>query len=86
MLLRDSVVEISDIHCFSLSLKLGAYEFITKPFATEQLLNFINFDRANHTAEQAYSLAFVQGPMTTILMIVPIIILHNVYSLSLIHI
>ena len=23
------------------SLKLGAYEFITKPFATEQLLNFI---------------------------------------------
>ena len=24
------------------SLKLGAYEFITKPFATEQLLNFIN--------------------------------------------
>ena len=24
------------------SLKLGAYEFITKPFATEQLLNFIS--------------------------------------------
>ena len=24
------------------SLKLGAYEFITKPFAPEQLLNFIN--------------------------------------------
>ena len=23
------------------SLKLGAYEFITKPFATEQLLNFV---------------------------------------------
>ena len=24
------------------SLKLGAYEFITKPFATEQLLNFVS--------------------------------------------
>ena len=45
------------------------------------VLNFINFDRANHTAEQAYSLAFVQGPMTTILMIVPIIIFYN-YTLS----
>ena len=45
------------------------------------VLSFINFDRANHTAEQAYSLAFVQGPMTTILMIVPIIIFYN-YTLS----
>ena len=45
------------------------------------VLNFINFDRADHTAEQAYSLAFVQGPMTTILMIVPIIIFYN-YTLS----
>ena len=50
-------------------------------FFAGQVLNFINFDRLNHTAEQAYSLAFVQGPITTILMIVPIMIFSG-YSLS----
>ena len=30
-------------------------------FFAGQVLNFINFDRSNHTAEQAYTLAFVQG-------------------------
>jgi Na+/melibiose symporter-like transporter len=50
-------------------------------FFAGQVLNIINFDRSNHTAEQAYSLAFVQGPVTTLLMIVPIIIFYN-YSLS----
>ena len=50
-------------------------------FFAGQVLNFINFDRLNHTAEQAYSLAFVQGPVTTILMIVPIMI-FSAYSLS----
>ena len=50
-------------------------------FFAGQVLNFINFDRLNHTAEQAYSLAFVQGPVTTILMIVPIMIFSG-YSLS----
>ena len=50
-------------------------------FFAGQVLNFINFDRYNHTVEQAYSLAFVQGPVTTILMIVPIIIFYS-YSLS----
>ena len=28
------------------ALKLGAYEFITKPFAAEQLLNFVDSDRS----------------------------------------
>ena len=50
-------------------------------FFAGQVLNFINFDRSNHTAEQAYSLAFVQGPVTTLLMIVPLII-FSFYSLS----
>ena len=50
-------------------------------FFAGQVLNFINFDRSNHTAEQAYTLAFVQGPITTILMIVPLII-FGFYSLS----
>ena len=50
-------------------------------FFAGQVLNFINFDRSNHTAEQAYTLAFVQGPITTILMIVPLII-FSFYSLS----
>ena len=50
-------------------------------FFAGQVLNIINFDRTNHTAEQAYSLAFVQGPVTTILMIVPLIIFYR-YSLS----
>ena len=50
-------------------------------FFAGQVLNIINFDRTNHTAEQAYSLAFVQGPITTILMIVPLIIFYR-YSLS----
>ena len=50
-------------------------------FFAGQVLNIINFDRTNHTAEQAYSLAFVQGPVTTILMIVPLIIFYT-YSLS----
>ena len=45
------------------------------------VLNFINFDRSNHTAEQAYTLAFVQGPITTLLMLVPLII-FSFYSLS----
>ena len=45
------------------------------------VLNFINFDRSNHTAEQAYTLAFVQGPITTLLMLVPLIIFSS-YSLS----
>ena len=43
--------------------------------------HYINFDRANHTAEQAYTLAFIQGPVTTLLMIVPFIIFLG-YSLS----
>ena len=50
-------------------------------FFAGQVLNIINFDRSNHTAEQAYSLAFVQGPVTTLLMIVPLIIFYR-YSLS----
>ena len=50
-------------------------------FFAGQVLNLINFDRSNHTAEQAYTLAFVQGPITTILMIVPLII-FSFYSLS----
>ena len=50
-------------------------------FFAGQVLNFINFDRSNHTAEQAYTLAFVQGPVTTLLMIVPLII-FSFYSLS----
>ena len=50
-------------------------------FFAGQVLNFINFDRSNHTAEQAYTLAFVQGPITTLLMIVPLII-FIFYSLS----
>ena len=50
-------------------------------FFAGQVLNVINFDRLNHTAEQAYTLAFVAGPMTTILMIVPLLIFYN-YSLS----
>ena len=50
-------------------------------FFAGQVLNIINFDRSNHTAEQAYSLAFVQGPVTTLLMIVPLIIFYK-YSLS----
>ena len=50
-------------------------------FFAGQVLNFINFDRSNHTAEQAYTLAFVQGPVTTLLMIVPLII-FGFYSLS----
>ena len=50
-------------------------------FFAGQVLNIINFDRTNHTAEQAYSLAFVQGPVTTVLMIVPLIIFYR-YSLS----
>ena len=50
-------------------------------FFAGQVLNFINFDRSNHTAEQAYTLAFVQGPITTLLMLVPLIIFSS-YSLS----
>jgi len=50
-------------------------------FFAGQVLNFINFDRSNHTAEQAYTLAFVQGPITSLLMIVPLII-FSFYSLS----
>ena len=50
-------------------------------FFAGQVLNFINFDRSNHTAEQAYTLAFVQGPITTLLMVVPLII-FSFYSLS----
>ena len=50
-------------------------------FFAGQVLNFINFDRSNHTAEQAYTLAFVQGPITTLLMIVPLII-FSFYTLS----
>ena len=50
-------------------------------FFAGQVLNFINFDRSNHTTEQAYTLAFVQGPITTLLMIVPLII-FGFYSLS----
>ena len=45
------------------------------------VLNYINFDRANHTTEQAYTLAFIQGPVTTLLMIVPFIIFLG-YTLS----
>ena len=43
------------------SLKLGAYEFITKPFAAEQLLNFVNralenvkLKRHPHTSRVSY--------------------------------
>ena len=43
-------------------------------FFAGQVLNFIDFDRLNHTAEQAYTLAFIQGPITTLLMIIPLII------------
>ena len=50
-------------------------------FFAGQVLNIINSDRSNHTAEQAYSLTFVQGPVTTLLMIVPLIIFYK-YSLS----
>ena len=50
-------------------------------FFAGQVLSFINFDRLNHTAEQAYTLAFVQGPVTTLLMVVPILI-FSTYSLS----
>jgi Na+/melibiose symporter-like transporter len=45
------------------------------------VLTFINFDRANPTAEQGYTLAFIQGPGTTLLMIVPFLIFLG-YSLS----
>jgi len=50
-------------------------------FFAGQVLSFINFDRLNHTAEQAYTLAVVQGPVTTLLMIIPLIIFYG-YSLS----
>tara|TARA_B100001057_G_scaffold154920_1_gene155095 strand:- start:22722 stop:24116 length:1395 start_codon:yes stop_codon:yes gene_type:complete len=50
-------------------------------FFAGQVLNFIDFDRLNHTAEQAYTLAFIQGPITTLLMIIPLIIFFR-YSLS----
>ena len=50
-------------------------------FFAGQVLSLINFDRLNHTAEQAYTLAFVQGPVTTLLMIIPIII-FSMYSLT----
>jgi len=50
-------------------------------FFAGQVLNFINFDRLNNTSEQAYTLAVVQGPVTTLLMIVPLIIFYG-YSLS----
>ena len=50
-------------------------------FFAGQVLSFINFDRLNHTAEQAYTLAFVQGPVTTLLMVVPILI-FSTYGLS----
>ena len=50
-------------------------------FFAGQVLSFINFDRLNHTSEQAYTLAFVQGPVTTLLMVVPILI-FSTYSLS----
>jgi len=50
-------------------------------FFAGQVLNFINFDRLNNTPEQAYTLAVVQGPVTTLLMIVPLIIFYG-YSLS----
>ena len=49
-------------------------------FFAGQVLAFINFDRLNHTAEQAYTLAFIQGPLTTLLMVVPFIIFFR-YSL-----
>ena len=45
------------------------------------VLTFINFDRANPTAEQGYTLAFIQGPGTTLLMVVPFLIFLG-YSLS----
>ncbi len=50
-------------------------------FFAGQVLNFINFDRLNHTAEQAYTLAFIQGPITAILMIIPLVIFFR-YRLS----
>tara|TARA_B100001029_G_C14826489_1_gene320596 strand:- start:306 stop:629 length:324 start_codon:yes stop_codon:yes gene_type:complete len=50
-------------------------------FFAGQVLAIIGFDRLNHTADQAYTLAFIQGPMTTVLMIVPFIIFYR-YTLS----
>ena len=45
------------------------------------VLSFIGFNKDNPTADQGYALAFIQGPGTTILMIVPFIIFLG-YSLS----
>ena len=50
-------------------------------FFAGQVLNFINFDRLNHTEEQAFTLAFVHGPVTAMLMLIPFIIFYQ-YSLS----
>ena len=46
-----------------------------------QVLAFIGWNKDNPTFEQAYSLAFIQGPVTTMLMIIPFII-FTFYSLS----
>ena len=45
------------------------------------LFAFIGFDKDNPSIEQGYTLAVVQGPGTTLLMIVPFIIFLG-YSLS----
>ena len=45
------------------------------------VLTFIGFDKDNPSIEQGYTLAIVQGPGTTLLMIVPFIIFLG-YSLS----
>jgi len=50
-------------------------------FFAGQVLNFIEFDRTNHTPEQAYSLAFVQGPITSILLLIPFFIFFK-YGLT----
>jgi|TARA_E500000178_G_scaffold329229_1_gene359939 GPH family glycoside/pentoside/hexuronide:cation symporter len=43
-------------------------------FFAGQVLNYINFDRSNNTPEQAYTLAIIQGPVVTLLFMIPLII------------
>ena len=50
-------------------------------FFAGMVLAFIGFDKDNPSIEQGYTLALVQGPGTTLLMIVPFIIFLG-YSLS----
>lgn len=45
------------------------------------VLTLIGFDSTNHTYEQAYSIAFIQGPVTAILLLIPFVFFYN-YRLS----